>query len=920
MGDTQRSVKLRIVADAGTAKETLDDIIAKTDNIDGKKSSVRINLDAGTTKEQLDEIIAKADALGIKNVTFAVKADTADANAKVDETAAKVDDLAGKSPTVKIDIDALTAEAKIEEVEAQLDALNGKNVKATISLQVLGWTGAGFGIGAALTTLPGLIGGAGAAAGVGALAFGGLSKALSDSAAQSNATGGASSHLASTEISNAIAIQNAQRAISDARTQAAHDATTSAQSVASAEEQLKTAEGSEQSAQESLTEARQQAVLTLEQLNNAQADGALSAEQAALSLQEAQQNQAQVDATATSTALQRAQADLSVREAQQALTEAQQNAKNTTDAANKANQEGINGLPGVVSAQQSYANSVKSVADAQRNLTQTQQQAAWTQQKDAEAIKVAVQNLSNTYKEQAAAAAAAGGAGSAAANKFAADMAKLSPEARNFVNQLLAMKTNLHNLEATAQNAFLPGVSVFLNGVKSLLPIVSGEVKTMGGILGGAFSGAGKSLQSSGIQSEIEAVFKEGNKFITTLLPALGTFFSAFLDMGSKSGPALDGLAKGLASIVTGFADLFKSLSSDGGPKAFGDIFAALGKAIGSLGKPLGEIIVALAKGLAPLATSLAPIIGGLARAIGAIFKAIPPSLMTGLITFITAMVAGVKLWSMYQVLLDAELEANPIGLIITAVALLVTGIILLATKTKFFQDLWHDVWGAVTTAFDAAFNFVKDHWPLIENILIGPIGIAVKYIVEHWTAIVDGAKSMINSVISFFTNLPGQIMNALSALATDMWNIGVNIVKGIWNGISSMGSWLWNSIVNFVESFIKNPVKAVLSIFSPSQVFHGYGIFIVQGLINGIRSMHSALGSTMTTTANLVSDAFYGKLNIPSATGMAGAARGGGGMVFAPNITVTGVVGDAGATGQEIAKALNTYLRQTGQSRLVGT
>jgi hypothetical protein len=37
------------------------------------------------------------------------------------------------------------------------------------------------------------------------------------------------------------------------------------------------------------------------------------------------------------------------------------------------------------------------------------------------------------------------------------------------------------------------------------------------------------------------------------------------------------------------------------------------------------------------------------------------------------------------------------------------------------------------------------------------------------------------------------------------------------------------------------------------------------------------------------------------------------------PNITVTGVVGDPGATGREIAEALNTYLRQTGQPQLVG-
>jgi hypothetical protein len=148
----------------------------------------------------------------------------------------------------------------------------------------------------------------------------------------------------------------------------------------------------------------------------------------------------------------------------------------------------------------------------------------------------------------------------------------------------------------------------------------------------------------------------------------------------------------------------------------------------------------------------------------------------------------------------------------------------------------------------------------------------------------------------------------------------GKNIIIGLWNGIASMGSWLWDQIVNFVKSFIMNPVKSVLSMFSPSRVFHGYGVNTMLGYINGVKSMHAAVRGTMAQTANLVSDAFYGNFQLPNSSAMASAARGGGGsMVFAPHITVTGVVGDAGATGKQIAKALNTYLRQTGQTQLVG-
>lgn len=851
MAETTKSVRLKIVADAGTAKAQLDEIVEKAGAIDGKRSSLTVNVSSGTTKAELDDIIAKADELGIKNVSFAVKADTAEAKAKIDETDAKLDELGAKNPNARVSVIIGDALAKIAAVDGALSSLNGRMVVATVAI-----AGAGMALGA----LPGVLGLAAGAAGTGALAFGGLGKALSDSTKAANASGGASAAAAS----NAYA-------------------------VAQAEMSLKNAEQSEQQAQESLTQARQQAILTLQQLNDDQKDAALGAEQAQLNLQQAIDNQRQVDANATSTSLQRAQADLSVREAQQSLVEAQQRAKNTTDAANKANKEGVNGLPAVVAAQQSYQKSIQGVAAAKMQLAHAEQQSA-----------------------------SAGGGAASAARNFAQDMAKLTPEARKVVNQLIGMKSAFHSLQASAQKGVLPGVSVFLSGLQSLMPVVSGEVKAMGGILGNAFAGVGNALKSAGVQKELQAVFQEGNQFAKTLLPAVGGVASAFLKLGSESGPAVAGLSKGLSAILKGVTELLKGLGPGAG--AFGSIFGNLGQIIGDLGKPLAALIVAFGTGLAPVLASLAPIVAGLANWLTRVIKALTPSELTAIVGALLGIVAAVKTWVAVQWLLNTALDANPIGLVITLVAGLVVGIALLWTHSaafrNFFIGIWHDITGAVSDAV----SFIKRNWEnILLGVLTGPIGPAVKYITEHWSAITQGAGQMVNSVVSFFASLPGKFLNALGALATDMLNVGKNAIIGLWNGIASMGSWLWNQIVGFVKSFIMNPVKDVLSMFSPSKVFHGFGQFTMMGFINGVRSMHSAVRGTMTQTANMISDAFYGNFAQPNASGMAATARGSGGMVFAPHVTVTGVVGDAGATGKQIAKALNTYLRQTGQAQLVG-
>lgn len=91
-----RTVSLRIVADAGTAKETLDRIAAQTDDLEHKRTSITVNVHDGDTKAQLDEITAKADALGIKSVSFKIKADASQAKREMAETAAEADGLRAK--------------------------------------------------------------------------------------------------------------------------------------------------------------------------------------------------------------------------------------------------------------------------------------------------------------------------------------------------------------------------------------------------------------------------------------------------------------------------------------------------------------------------------------------------------------------------------------------------------------------------------------------------------------------------------------------------------------------------------------------------------------------------------------------------------------------------------------------------------
>jgi hypothetical protein len=90
--------------------------------------------------------------------------------------------------------------------------------------------------------------------------------------------------------------------------------------------------------------------------------------------------------------------------------------------------------------------------------------------------------------------------------------------------------------------------------------------------------------------------------------------------------------------------------------------------------------------------------------------------------------------WTGVQWLLNAALTANPIGLIIVGIAALIAIIVLIATKTTWFQTIWEYTWGAIQTV-------IKFFW----NNVLQPI---------------------VNSMITAFATLAGWVANLLDALS----------------------------------------------------------------------------------------------------------------------------------------------------------
>lgn len=153
-----------------------------------------------------------------------------------------------------------------------------------------------------------------------------------------------------------------------------------------------------------------------------------------------------------------------------------------------------------------------------------------------------------------------------------------------------------------------------------------------------------------------------------------------------------------------------------------------------------------------------------------------------GIISMIASKVATVATtvatgaWTAAQWLLNAALTANPIGLVVVAIALLAAGLIYAYRHSQTFRDIVQSAFAVVKGAALGVFNFFKTNWHLIMGFITGPVAGAVSFVIEKW-----------DSIVRFFGGLKDRIGTA----AAGMWDGLKSTFKGVINWIIDK----WNAL-----------------------------------------------------------------------------------------------------------------------------
>lgn len=258
----------------------------------------------------------------------------------------------------------------------------------------------------------------------------------------------------------------------------------------------------------------------------------------------------------------------------------------------------------------------------------------------------------------------------------------------------------------------------------------------------------------------------------------------------------------------------------------------------------------------------------------------------------------------------NIALNANPIALIVIAIAALVAGLVWFFTQTElgkeiwsnfvqFLTEAWTNIQNAATSVFTAVsqflsdtwnnivsfisdavanvISFVSDNWGLLLSIIIGPLGLVIQWIVENWSTISQVFTDVWNTVVTFTTtaiNNVWTIITAVGAAIALVWST-------VWQSISDFASTIWDGIVLFVTVYIQtvqNVISAVVNgisktwnaIWGGISSFFGTiwaGIVLAVGtyinLVQAvIRTVLSAISSIWSSIWNGISSFFSGIWN----------------------------------------------------------
>lgn len=208
------------------------------------------------------------------------------------------------------------------------------------------------------------------------------------------------------------------------------------------------------------------------------------------------------------------------------------------------------------------------------------------------------------------------------------------------------------------------------------------------------------------------------------------------------------------------------------------------------------------------------------------------------------------------QWLLNAAMSANPIGLIVAAIAGLVAAFVILWNKSDKFRNFWIGLWdgilGAVkpvidfiTTAFDAIVTFFKENWQTILLFITNPFAGAFKYLYDNFEGFKNVVDTVVEAVTGFFESAAQKIQL--------VWKIACDLLKSYFSPVFEFYKTVW-TIIGQLAVGCWNIIKAAWGIAS-----NWFKTTVIDPVANFFTNLWGGIKTAATLTIDVVKTAWSG-------------------------------------------------------------
>lgn len=279
---------------------------------------------------------------------------------------------------------------------------------------------------------------------------------------------------------------------------------------------------------------------------------------------------------------------------------------------------------------------------------------------------------------------------------------------------------------------------------------------------------------------------------------------------------------------------------------------------------------------IALLAAALGPVlivIGKVISAVGTIMTVVPK--ITGVINTVKGAFAA----------LNTTMLANPIVLIIAAIAALVAAFIYLWNNCDGFRQFWIDlwenvkqvaitvwnaikeffsqVWEAIKTIFSTVFEVIKTlvttYFNLYKTIIETVFNVIKTVITTIWeaikgvfTTVFNVIKTLVTTYFNIYKTIIQTVLTVIQTVITTVWNTIKTVITTVLNAIKTIFSTVWNAIKTIISAVVSGIKGLITGNFTAVKNS-------ITTIMNTIKSTISTIWNTIKSTISTVLGAIKG-------------------------------------------------------------